>query len=296
MRGALPQPVEEALTALLADRAGAPTAIHSARAISGGDINKVWQVTTGQGRYLVKHHPRAPTGFFASEARGLELLAGAGAVRVPRIYGVSEEPPLLVMEWIDAGGDRTFAAAALGAGLARQHRATAERFGLGEPFYLATLPLPGGWFETWPACWRAFLEAMGRHADHRGCMPPERSRRLLRLLDRLERWVSEDAGGPALLHGDLWGGNWMVTAGGEPVLFDPAAFYGSREVDLAMTELFGGFPEPFYRAYREACPLPPGYEERRPLYQLYYLLAHVALFGESYGSGVDRILVRYTGA
>jgi fructosamine-3-kinase len=286
MRSTLTSDVMAVLGQLLAERAGDDTPIRQVRPVAGGDINQVYQVVTGQGRYLVKHHPGAPPRFFASEARGLRLLAGAQAVRVPVVYAVSEYPALLVMEWVDP--------MTLGGALARQHRITGPAFGLGEPHYLATLVQPAGWFATWPACWRAYLSQQGLQAERRQLMPRDRARRLWLLLERLDQWLAEDAGGPALLHGDLWGGNWMVSAGGEPVLIDPAVFYGSREVDLAMTELFGGFPPAFYQAYQAAYPLPPGYEERRPLYQLYYLLAHLNLFGESYGPAVDRILAQYT--
>src|SRR5689334_14687353 len=116
-----------------------------------------------------------------------------------------------------------------------------------------------------------------------------------RLLDRLDDWVDDRAVAPALLHGDLWGGNFIVGPGGAPALIDPAAYYGDREADLAFTALFGGFPESFYRAYVEAWPLAPGWQERRDLYNLYHLLNHLNLFGEGYGAQVDRVLRRYAG-
>jgi fructosamine-3-kinase len=112
------------------------------------------------------------------------------------------------------------------------------------------------------------------------------------LLDRLGDWLPTHP--PAsLLHGDLWGGNWLTTALGEPALIDPAVYYGHREADLAFTELFGGFPAAFYVAYRASWPLDSGYEERKDLYNLYHLLNHLNLFGESYGGSVDSILQRY---
>lgn len=117
-----------------------------------------------------------------------------------------------------------------------------------------------------------------------------------RLLERLNEWLDTPDAVPSLLHGDLWSGNWFSDTHRRPCLVDPASYFGHREVDLAMTQLFGGFPPRFYDAYRESYPLDPGYEERRPLYQLYYLWVHLNLFGEGYGASVDRILKRYVGS
>lgn len=296
MVGSLPEKVRAALERMLA-QAGAGR-VRSLRPVSGGDISQAYHVVAEGGEYFLKYREGAPRGFFAAEARGLRLLAEAGAIRVPRVWGWEEDPALILLEWLPPpprGADRDRAAAALGTGLARLHRVRGPAFGLGEDGFIGALPQPGGWFQDWPSCWRHRLATQADHAARRGRLAGERARRLERLLGRLEEWLEEDAGGPALLHGDLWGGNWMVGPAGEPVLIDPATFYGSREVDLAMTELFGGFPPAFYAAYQAEYPLPPGYEERRPLYQLYYLLVHLALFGEGYGTGVDRILRRYVG-
>jgi len=97
-----------------------------------------------------------------------------------------------------------------------------------------------------------------------------------------------------LLHGDLWGGNWLVTDMGEAALIDPAVYYVDREAELAFTELFGGFPSQFYAAYNEVWPLESGYGERKELYNLYHLLNHLNLFGESYGGSVDAILRKFS--
>ena len=100
---------------------------------------------------------------------------------------------------------------------------------------------------------------------------------------------------PALLHGDLWGGNWLVAENDTPMVIDPAVYVGEREADIAMTALFGGFPPAFYEAYQDVFPLAEGWLDRQPLYKLYYLLCHLNLFGESYGGQVDSILRRYAG-
>jgi fructosamine-3-kinase len=131
-------------------------------------------------------------------------------------------------------------------------------------------------------------------AGQNGRLPRPRAQRLQKLLNQLDNWLPAHPSA-SLLHGDLWGGNWLATAAGEPALIDPAVYYGHREADLAFTELFGGFPAAFYAAYQSAWPLENGYEERKDLYNLYHLLNHLNLFGEGYGGGVDSILHRYAG-
>jgi fructosamine-3-kinase len=181
----------------------------------------------------------------------------------------------------------------LGRGLAAQHRTTAETFGLDHDNFCGS----NAQINTPTDDWVTFFgeRRLGYQMElvrSRGRLPGRRGDRLENLIAQLGNWLPSHP--PAsLLHGDLWGGNWLVTAMGEPALIDPAVYYGHREADLAFTELFGGFPAAFYQAYQSAWPLDPGYEERKPLYNLYHLLNHLNLFGESYGGGVDSILQRY---
>ncbi|HQE20158.1 MAG TPA: fructosamine kinase family protein, partial [Aggregatilineales bacterium] len=202
----------------------------------------------------------------------------------------------LILEWIDRNGSRYNAARELGRQLAMQHKQVYPSYGLEYDNYIGELPQKNRRTRSWVNFYRS--ERLGVQRDlaaQRGLLPRERARRLDQLIERLDRWLDERLTHPSLLHGDLWGGNWMVALSGEPVIIDPAVYFGDREADLAMTALFGGFPPDFYQAYNEVFPLAPGYEERQPLYQLYYLLVHLNLFGESYGSRVDSILSRYVG-
>ncbi|HSH81210.1 MAG TPA: fructosamine kinase family protein, partial [Herpetosiphonaceae bacterium] len=128
-----------------------------------------------------------------------------------------------------------------------------------------------------------------------GRLPATRERLLDRLLERLDRWIDHRPEPPSLIHGDLWGGNWLTNTNGRPALIDPAVYYGHREAELAMCRLFGGFPDTFFAAYDEAWPPLPGRDERLPLLQLYHLLNHLNLFGEGYGGQVDGVLRRYVG-
>ncbi len=274
--------------------------------VGGGDINQAARAALDDGReVLVKWNSAPIPGMFTAERRGLELLAGAHAaskedrLRIPAVLAHAEPaddcPAFIVMEWLGRGSNSTIAAEALGRGLAAQHRSTAENYGLDHDNFCGS----NAQLNTPADNWATFFgeRRLGYQlelAARRGRLPGKRQQRLEKLINQLDNWLPAQP--PAsLLHGDLWGGNWLVTDLGEPALIDPAVYYGHREVDLAFTELFGGFPAAFYRAYQSAWPLDPGYEERKSLYNLYHLLNHLNLFGESYGGGVDAILQRYAG-
>ncbi|WP_029215088.1 fructosamine kinase family protein [Kallotenue papyrolyticum] len=235
-----------------------------------------------------------------AEARGLHLLAATGVLRVPAVIGhlVVPQGELLISEWIetDARGNQQAAAERLGAELAALHRHSAPCYGLDHHNYCGATPQRNTPYRSWLAFWRDERLAFQRDlALQRGLLPPQRQRRLERLMERLDLWIADALTQPALLHGDLWSGNWLIDTQGRPVLIDPAVSYGDREAELALCDLFGGFPETFWRAYAECWPLPAGAAERRPLYQLYHLLNHLNLFGESYGAQVDAVLRRYVG-
>ncbi|GIK36624.1 MAG: fructosamine kinase [Chloroflexota bacterium] len=268
--------------------------------VSGGDISQAARVRLAGGvQILVKWRSSSPSGLFSAEHRGLELLRSAGALRVPEVLAQAEatanSPAFIALEWLDLGSKSSQNAEALGHGLAVQHRALASSFGLDQANFIGSNPQPNHQSDNWVSFFREQrlgfqMELAGRN----GFLPTNRARRLEALLARLGAWLPAQP--PAsLLHGDLWGGNWLVTASGEPVLIDPAVYYGHREADLAFTELFGGFPAAFYAAYQASWPLDSGYEERKDLYNLYHLLNHLNLFGESYGGSVDSILQRYVG-
>jgi fructosamine-3-kinase len=282
--------------------AGDPGPISDIRRVGGGDINRAARVETARGCYFVKWHPAPQPGVFTCEAKGLALLAAGSAARVPAVVGAGSVPEsgaaFLVLEWIERGsGKDDSAAALLGRQLAGQHLTRHARYGLDHDNYIGRLPQPNAPSDSWVDFYASQrLGAQRDQAARNGLLPPARARLLDRLIASLDRWIDEPACQPSLLHGDLWGGNWMVSAAGEPVLIDPAVYYGDREADLAMTRLFGGFPQAFYDAYNEVFPLAPGHAEREPLYRLYYLLCHLNLFGESYGGSVDGILRRYGGS
>lgn len=281
------------LVAQALQQAGDTTQLKDLTPVSGGDISRAYRATTGQGVCFVKINPHVPEDFFVREAEGLALLREGAGLPVPEVYGCGRD--YIVMEWVE-GTSQSATEEMLGRGLARQHmfRGRGKGFGLDSDNYIGRLPQPNEWHADWLSFLRekrlGFQAAL---AQEKGYWNAERERQMERLLGSLDRWIDNRQVEPSLLHGDLWGGNWIVGPQGQPYLIDPAAFFGDREFELAFTELFGGFSSTFYAVYEEMYPLSPGYEERRPLYQLYYLLVHLNLFGESYGAAVDRILARY---
>jgi fructosamine-3-kinase len=204
------------------------------------------------------------------------------------------------MEAIGIGGSgrsgRDFPAE-FGRRFARLHRSTrGARFGFPHDNYLGSTPQPNGWSDDGCDFFRRRRLGHQLGLARAGGLADRGLARLGdRLLDRLDRWLDLPGEPACLLHGDLWGGNYLVDDAGAPVLIDPAAYHGHREADLAMTRLFGGFDAAFYAAYEEEWPLSPGSEERRPLYELYHLLNHLNLFGAAYRGRCLAILRRYAG-
>ena len=203
----------------------------------------------------------------------------------------------ILIEWLEAppAASRARAGEILGTALAAMHRASAPAYGLDHDNYIGATPQRNTPLPSWVEFFRERrLRPQAELAARNGMLPAARAARIERLLGRLGEWIDDKDVQPALLHGDLWGGNFIVGPGGAPALIDPAAYYGDREADLAMTRLFGGFPPSFYAAYQAAWPLAPGWQDRVELYNLYQLLNHLNLFGEGYGSQVDATLARYS--
>ena len=270
--------------------------------VGGGDINEAAQLALSNGRHVfLKYNPSPLPELFAVEARGLAELQRAAAVRVPEVYAVGaatdDHPGYILMEWLPESGPRSAESMrAFGHGLAQLHATSAESYGLNHDNYIGSLPQRNRPTERWVDFYRdQRLGVQRRIAEERGRLSPRRDARLDKLMDRLAEFLPDEADlEPSLLHGDLWGGNHIVTGDGV-ALIDPAVYYGHREMDLSFTELFGGFPSAFYEGYDDVWPLPPEYGDRKPLYQLYPLLVHLNIFGEAYGGGVDRVLRSYVG-
>ena len=265
--------------------------VASAHRVAGGDINDAWAVELESGeRLFVKTRSSPPPGEYAAEAAGLAWLGDAG-VRVPEVVAVDEA--FLALRWVDEG---LLDEESLGRDLAALHAAGAPGFGWtphGGPLRLGAAELPEGEGEDWAtfyARWR--IAPLADQALERGALSREGRAAIERVCERIADLAGppED---PARLHGDLWSGNVMGGIDGRPVLVDPAAYGGHREVDLAMLRLFGRISAATLAAYEEHTPLAEGHEDRVQLYQLLPLLVHAVLFGGGYGARAARVIARY---
>jgi fructosamine-3-kinase len=283
-----------AVAASIAQASGLPFAIDACTPVGGGCINAGYRVGGAGRRYFVKLNSAARAAMFEAELEGLTAIAATGTLRVPRpvCVGRDADHSWLVLEHLElahAGGQ---AMAALGERLAALHRCSAARFGWHRDNTIGATPQHNAWCPDWVEFWRerrlAFQLRLAADNGHRGAL----QRLGARLLAHVQDFFMHDRPAPSLLHGDLWAGNAACTAGGEPVTYDPACYYGDREADLAMTELFGGFSPGFYAAYRDTWPVPAGYAVRRDLYNLYHVLNHLNLFDGGYGAQAERMIER----
>jgi fructosamine-3-kinase len=287
--------MSSSLRALLETRLGAALQL---TAVSGGDINQCFEARAGDGRvWFVKTHASPLPGMYRCEAEGLRWLAAARALRVPEVVFACDPeggaPGCLVLEHIARGRRAADYDERLGAGLAALHASGAPRFGLERDNYLATLPQDNRASPSWAAFYaQRRIAPQVERAARGGLLDARLVGRLEALMARFPELLGPDEP-PARLHGELWGGNAMCDEHGAPVLIDPAVYGGSREIDLAMMRLFGGFGERVFEAYHAAYPLAPGQRERVPLYQLYPLLVHVNLFGSGYVGQVAHAIDRF---
>jgi protein-ribulosamine 3-kinase len=274
------EPFERALSLAL----GVDVPAQTPRAIGGGSINTTLRYRTSAGPIFVKQADPDAADMFAAEAAGLKALADANAIRVPKVlgFGVCEDASFLALEWLDFGAAGHASEARLGELLARQHRVTADRFGWSRDNTIGSTPQHNAWCDDWVRFLRERrlgyqLEVASRHGATARIVDRGRL-----LCGSLEGFFASYRPSPSLLHGDLWGGNWRADAAGQPVIFDPAVYFGDREADLAMTRLFGGFGSDFYSAYRSSWPLDVGADVRCDLYNLYHVLNHFNLFRGRY--------------
>nr|WP_042342156.1 fructosamine kinase family protein [Calothrix sp. PCC 7507] len=260
------------------------------RSVSGGCINQGYAVSNGELTYFVKLNQASQVAMFEAEALGLEEMLTTASIRVPKplCWGTAGNSGYIVMEWLEMGGDNTKSWSDMGQNVAAMHKATSSQgFGWKINNTIGSTPQ----INTWTADWAEFyaqyrLSYQFQLARRRGGNFPLQER----LLAAIPELLADHQVQPSLVHGDLWGGNAGCTVSGEPVIFDPATYFGDREVDIAMTELFGGFPASFYKGYNEVFPLDAGYEHRKPLYNLYHILNHFNLFGGGYSSQANRMI------
>lgn len=254
--------------------------VAAAEPVGGGCISRTLRLALSDGgRAFLKIAESHDPALLAAEAASLALLRGTSTVRVPAV--LAQQDDMLLLEWLEPGSGDATAWAGLGRELAALHRCSGSWGGVPDNF-IGALPQANGPARDWASFWaERRLQPQLRLAGAR--LGVEDRRRFDALLSRLEDLLGPgEAEGPSLLHGDLWSGNVHMLAAGGAALVDPASCYGHREVDLAMAELFGGFAPAFHAAYQEAWPLAADWPRRRAVYQLYYLLVHVNLFGSGY--------------
>lgn len=293
------RPQAAALATSIGAATGAAFEITALAPVGGGCIHTALRVEGEAGgarrRYFAKLSEARHAAMLAAEADGLAAIRDTRTLAVPGVVAQATdgESAWLILEWLDLAPLDSRSGAALGSALAALHRAPRDRFGWARDNFIGASPQLNGWSDDWPAFWRdRRLHAQLRLAA--------RNRLPSRLIDRGERLAADCAAffasyrpRPSLLHGDLWGGN-ASAAEGLPVAFDPAAYVGDREADLAMTELFGGFPTEMAAAYAADFPLDDGYTVRRDLYNLYHVLNHANLFSGGYvaraGRSIERLI------
>lgn len=291
----------DSLSSAIADLYGATVRLTEKTPVSGGDINEAYALRLSDGTKLfLKANRPENLDFFRAETEGLEAISSTGTITTPGILGLGRDSDcaFLLLELVESKGRKEGFFERFGQRLALMHQADTDpfvqggRYGFSHDNYIGAGPQKNEPRDAWITFFRdcrlvpqfVRAESYFSGSDHT---------RMERLLERLPELLLEPER-PSLLHGDLWGGNYMVGSDGEAWLIDPAAYVGCHEADLAMTELFGGFPQAFYTSYTQTLPLQPGYADRRDLYNLYHLLNHLNLFGAGYLSSVRGILARYT--
>ena len=283
------QPIEAAIL----DATGEPFKVVSSTSVGGGCINTAYHLGNGEKDYFVKINTAALRSMFEAEMTGLAAMADTGTIRVPRpvAIGESDGNSWLVMEYVSFGHAGSGNQALAGEQLAAMHRSTADQFGWLMDNTIGSTPQVNSWCGNWIEFWRdhrlGFQLQLASRKGYGGSLQSKGEK----LLDTFHQLIDHEPQ-PSLLHGDLWGGNFSYDSDGNPLIFDPAVYYGDREADLAMTELFGGFGNDFYHGYNRAWPVDPGYKVRKTLYNLYHILNHLNLFGSGYLGQAEGMIER----
>ncbi len=263
--------------------------------VGGGSINDARRLETSEGTYFAKINSAEEfPGMFDAEATGLNFLREHCKFRIPLpvATGITEEIQWILMENINSTNRKADFWEEFGRKLAEMHRQSTDYFGFESNNYLGSLVQKNDKRDTWESFFAEMrIEPQLEMAKINGHCTSEFVRLFEKMLGRIDRYFPKEPS--AALHGDLWTGNFMTDSKGEAVIFDPAVYYGHREMDLGMSKLFGGFDKRFYEAYNEVYPLEPGWEDRLHIANLYPLLAHVNLFGGSYTSQVTQILRKH---
>lgn len=267
------------------------------RSVSGGSINRAAKLSLSDGRdYFLKWNTTADPDMFVKEEKGLNLLASADTgLRIPEVLGTgttAEGTGFFIQEFVREGKSQPGSPEQFGRALAALHQHREEQFGLDHDNYIGRLPQSNRRHDHWVDFFiEERIEPQLRMAADAGKLDSAAVTRFTSLYQQLPDIFPGEP--PGLLHGDLWGGNYFYDRAGRATLYDPAVYYGHREIELAFTHLFGGFSTTFYESYEETYPLEPGFPGRKNIYNLYPLLVHTNLFGGSYARRVEAIVKRF---
>lgn len=295
---------------VILEKTGSPASIQSRQPTSGGCIHSAETIVLVDGRSFFVKSNRSSSEMFSCEADGLKALSRAAAkssnldrtsksaIQVPTVVGRSTTDSgmgLLVLEYVETGHKGGDFFEVFGRSLAELHRqARSDRYGFEFDNFIGSTPQPNRWSSSWIEFWaEQRLGFQLRLAHDHGLTDASFTKQCNQLISDLDHWLAGPGEPPSLIHGDLWSGNYLVNLDGQPVLIDPAVYYGVREAEFGMTTLFGGFPTKFYDAYNEAWPLADGWQRRSEIYKLYHLLNHLNLFGSSYRAGCLDVLKRF---
>lgn len=274
------------------DNMGEISSIHT---VGGGSINDAYQLKTNKGNYFLKvNDANAYPNMFEREQGGLQLLSQPKVIRVPEVIqtGVIGKSSFLLMEFIEEGRKGADFWETFANQLADLHRNSNDYFGLDQNNYMGSLPQDNSQSKSWGEFFvTRRIEPTVKMSRDLNRLSEEMVRKFDRFYATLEDFFPKEK--PSLIHGDLWSGNYMADKEGNPVIYDPAVYYGHREMDIAMTQLFGGCSAEFYEHYNEVFPMEKGWEERMDVANLYPLLVHVVLFGGGYARQVESILRRF---
>jgi protein-ribulosamine 3-kinase len=284
----------QAIVESIENATGATFKLINARSLAGGDINSAYCLQGVDKSYFVKLNRADTIDMFAAEAAGLTELVSTGTVRIPFpvVHGISAANAFLVLEYIEFGASSKTSDRLFGQQLALLHQQQQPYFGWHRNNTIGSTPQPNNRNEDWIAFWRTqrlqHQLKLAAAKGYGGSLQTSGEQ----LCDKLALFFGGYQPHPSLLHGDLWGGNAATDKKGKPVMFDPACYYGDREADIAMTELFGSFSQDFYAAYQAICPLDQGYATRKNLYNLYHVLNHLNLFGSGYLRQVESMIAK----
>jgi protein-ribulosamine 3-kinase len=291
----IPAEITDSLTAFFNDSLQKDFIVESSLALSGGSINTVYRIITNSGDYCIKYnHAGSFPGMFEKERTGLQILSHAGEIKVPEVITVQNTGSFtyILLEYISPARKIPGFMTDFGLSMAALHRHSSGYYGNDHDNYMGSLVQSNKKHDDWSSFFiEERLEKQLIPATEKGYFSSADLSRFQRLFKEFPGICPSEK--PSLVHGDLWSGNYLVSDKGKACLIDPAVYYGHREVDIAMSTLFGGFDPDFYSSYNEVYPMGKGWKERLEIYNLYPLLVHLNLFGAGYLGSIERIIRRF---